>query len=218
MEARAAWVGRHRFSACCVTFLHRVTHFPTSVGVWGKLGGRVSAAIETLCSPVVGEFVEASIRQQSGIALAWLRRFHQQHQQDLVRHLFLVDRLLDGLVLEVDASTTCGGAACWIGARRLAQQRPPDALVRNFWALGEGIPPTRPLWKRSWCYWPFGTVFLRVFEEGLCWSVWFGMVKFFVRAVKINETATELQCIWHLWAMSLWGCTFGAKPTRLRMC
>ena len=36
----------------------------------------------------------------------------------------LVDRLLDGLVLEVDASTTGGGAACWVG-----HSNPPVAYV-----------------------------------------------------------------------------------------
>ena len=77
--------------------------------------------------------VELVYKKQVWPALAWLRRFHQQHQQDLVRHLFLVDRLLDGLVLEVDASTTGGGAACWIGARRLAQHRPPDVFVTTEW-------------------------------------------------------------------------------------
>ena len=77
--------------------------------------------------------VELVCKKQVWPALAWLRRFHQQHQQDLLRHLFLVDRLLDGLVLEVDASTSGGSAACWIGARRLAQHRPPDAFFTTEW-------------------------------------------------------------------------------------
>ena len=56
--------------------------------------------------------VELVYKRQAWPTPAWP---YQEHQQVLVRHLFLVDRLLDGPVLEVDASTTGGGAACWIG-------------------------------------------------------------------------------------------------------
>ena len=74
---------------------------------------------------------------------------------ELVRHLFLVDQLLDGLVLEVDASTTGGGAACWHGDRRRSQREPPDAFVctqkMSSCCLRCGVTPFtrqhgRPLW------------------------------------------------------------------------
>ena len=47
-----------------------------------------------------------------GPPLSWLRRFHGHQRGELVRHLFLVDQLLDVWVLEVDASTT-GGLLAW---------------------------------------------------------------------------------------------------------
>ena len=83
--------------------------------------------------------VDLVYKKQVWPALVWLRKFQQQYRQDLVRHLFLVDRLLDGLVLEVDASTTGRGAACWIGARSRAQQGPPDAFVTTEWTQEDEI-------------------------------------------------------------------------------
>ena len=41
--------------------------------------------------------------------------------------------LLDGLVLESDASTTGEGAACWNGAHQLAQGGPPNGYVTTRW-------------------------------------------------------------------------------------
>ena len=62
------------------------------------------------------EKVELVYKRQVWPALTWLRKFHWEHQQVLVRHLYLVDRLLDGLVLELDASTT--GGRCRLLGRR----------------------------------------------------------------------------------------------------
>ena len=42
--------------------------------------------------------VELVYKKQVWPALRWLREFHHAHQQVLVKHLILVDRLLDGLV------------------------------------------------------------------------------------------------------------------------
>ena len=144
-----------------------------------KLGGRVSSTIETLCSPV-GEFVQRSIRQQNRIgvqeskclALAWLRRFHQQHQQDLVRHLFLVNRLLDGLVLEWTSEDEE-----LLGTRR-------------------GDPAHQATWEASMVTGPSALccpgVRRRIVLVGDALGVWFGMVKFCARAGKINEIAKEV--------------------------
>ena len=65
-----------------------------------------------------GDKVKFVCKRQVWPALSWLRMFHGHQRGDLVRHMFLVDQTLDGLVLEVDASTTGGGAACWLGDRR----------------------------------------------------------------------------------------------------
>ena len=77
--------------------------------------------------------VELVYKKQVWPALTWLRKFHHAHKQVLVRHLFLVDCLLAGLVLEVDASTTGGGAACWVGARHVAHSNPLVAHVVTKW-------------------------------------------------------------------------------------
>ena len=79
-----------------------------------------------------GDKVNLITKRQVWSALTWLRRFHEHNPDDLVRHLYLVDRQLDGMVLEVDASTTGGGAACWYGARRLSQQGPPNAFIATY--------------------------------------------------------------------------------------
>ena len=80
-----------------------------------------------------GDKVNFVYKRQVWPALSWLRRFHGHQRGELVRHLFLVDQLLDGLVLEVDASTTGGGAACWHGDRRRSRREPPDAFVFTQW-------------------------------------------------------------------------------------
>ena len=85
-------------------------------------------------------------KRQVWPALTWLRMFHGHHSE-LVRHLFLVDRLLDGVVLEVDASTTGGGAACWCGDRARSQHSPPDLFVSN--VCVKSIPPTTENWLRK---------------------------------------------------------------------
>ena len=64
----------------------------------------------------LGEKVKLIFKRQMWPALSWMRPFHEHNADDLVRHLYLVDRQLDGMVLEVDASTTGSGAACWFGA------------------------------------------------------------------------------------------------------
>ena len=76
---------------------------------------------------------ELVYKRQVWPASTWLRKFHQEHQQVLVRHLYMADRLLDGVVLEVDASTTGGGATCGVGARRAALRNPPVAFVVTKW-------------------------------------------------------------------------------------
>ena len=77
--------------------------------------------------------MEWVFKRQVWPALSWLRLFHEQRQGELVRHVYLVDRLLDGVVLEVDASTTGGGAACWYGDRRRSRHVPPDTFVNTVW-------------------------------------------------------------------------------------
>ena len=49
-----------------------------------------------------------------------------------MRHVFLVDCLLDGVVLEVDASILGGSVACLHGDRRRSRHAPTDAFVAQF--------------------------------------------------------------------------------------
>ena len=137
--------------------------------------------------------------------LVWLRKFHQQYRQDLVRHLFLVEHLLDGLVLEVDASTTGGGAACWIGARCRAQQGPPDAFVTTEWTQEDevllGTRRRDPAYQATWeafmvllaiRHFVTAKVRGRIWLVGDAMGVWFGMVRFDAKAKQINEIAKEV--------------------------
>ena len=147
----------------------------------------------------------------------WLA--HQEHQQVLVRHLFLVDRLLDGLVLEVDASTT---AACWIGARRVALRNPLVAFVvtkrteEDDELLGtqRGDPTHQATWEAFMVLLAIRhlvTAEIRgrivLFGDSLC--VGFGMVSFCARARKINETAKEVAMHLAPLGHELEGCTTG---------
>ena len=151
----------------------------------GELGGQLLAPTQTVCQAVVGKPVQGSgdkvnliFKRQVWPALSWLRRFHEHNADDLVRHLYLVDRQLDGMVLEVDASITRGGAACWFGARRL-QQGPPNAFVATSWTeedeqllgIERGVPAHQATWKRSWLCWQSVTLSLPRLGEGLCWLV-----------------------------------------------
>ena len=45
-----------------------------------------------------GNKVNLVYKRQVWPALSWLRMFHEHQRGDLVRHLFLVDHTLDGLV------------------------------------------------------------------------------------------------------------------------
>ena len=144
----------------------------------------------------VDQKVELVYKRQVWPALTWLRKFHHAHQQVLVRHLFLVDRLLDGLVLEVDASTTGGGAACWVGARHVANSNPPPAYVVTKWTAEDeallgtewGDPAhqaTCEAFMVLLAIHHFVTVEVRgrIVLVGDALGVWFGMV----RMKKINK-------------------------------
>ena len=149
--------------------------------------------------------VELVYKRQVWPALTWLRQIHQEHQQVLVRHLFLVDRLLDGLVLEVDASTTGRGAACWIGARHVAHKNPPVAYVVTQWTeQDEELLGTKRGDAAHQATWEAFMVLLairhfvtadvrgRIVLVGDALGVWFGTVRFCAKARKINEIAKEV--------------------------
>ena len=85
-------------------------------------------SVVTVCEAIVGQHVhwrqgQFSV-QAAGVA-------HIVMLSVLVRHLFLVDQTLDGLVLEVDASTT--GVERHVGDRSRSQREPPDAFVSTEW-------------------------------------------------------------------------------------
>ena len=146
------------------------------------------------------------------------------HQQVLVRRLFLVDRLLDGLVLEVDASTTGGGAAWWVGARHVAHSNPPVAYGVTQWTAEDeallGSERRDPAHQATWeafmvllAIRHFVTVQVRgrIVLVGDALGVWFGMVRFCAKSKKINEIAKEVAMHLAPLGHELEGCTFGVK-------
>ena len=153
--------------------------------------------------------VNSIFQRQVWPALSWLRRFHEHNADDVVRHLYLVDRQLDGMVLEVDASTTRGGAVCWFGARRLSQQGPPNAFV----ATSVELKKTSSCWGLSGPrsssnvgsvhgivgqYGHFVTAKTRgrIVLVGDALGVWFGLIKMAAKSTKVNDIAQE-------WALHL---------------
>ena len=116
----------------------------------GELGGQLFAPTQlwaSLYKDGSGDKVNLIFKRQLWPALSWLRRFHEHNADDLVRHLYLVDGQLDGMVLEVDASTIGeGGAACWFGERRFWQQGSPGAFVTALWNE-EGVPAHQATWE-----------------------------------------------------------------------
>ena len=101
-----------------------------------------------------GDKVNLVFKRQVWPALSWLRCCHEHNSDNLVRHLYLVDRQLDGMIRE-GANTTGGGAAGWHGARRLSQQGFPNAFVATLWSeedeqfLGveRGVPAHQATWE-----------------------------------------------------------------------
>ena len=138
-------------------------------------------------------------------AVSWLRRFHEHNADDLVRHLSSVYRQLDGMDLEVDASTTGCGAACWFGARRMSQQGPPNAFVATSWTeedeqlLGveRGDPAHQATWEAFMAllavrHFVAAAARGRIVLVGDALGVWFGLIKMAAKCTKVNEIAKEL--------------------------
>ena len=124
-------------------------------------------------------------KRQVWPALTWLRQFHQDSR--FWSGLFLVDRMLDGLVLEVDASTTGGGAVCWIGTEQ------DKELLGTKW----GDPAHQATWESFMVllairHFVTADVRGRIVLVGDALGVWFGMVRFCAQAKEINEIAKEV--------------------------
>ena len=129
-----------------------------------------------------------------------------------MRHLFLVDQFLDGLVLEVDASTTGGGAACWHGDRRRSQRKPPDAFVCTQWTpedeqlllAARGDPAHQATWEAFMALLAirhFVTLKSRgkIVLVGDALGVWYSLVRMNAKATKIEikELALHLAPLAH---------------------
>ena len=143
-------------------------------------------------------------KRQVWPALTWLRMFHGHHSE-LVRHLLLVDRLLDGVVLEVDASTTGGGAACWCGDRARSHHSPPDRFVSTVWTEDDerllhvrlGDPADQATWEAFMAllairHFVSPTVRGRIVLVGDALGVRYSMVRLTAKSPVINELAKEL--------------------------
>ena len=152
-----------------------------------------------------GDKVKFVYKRQVWPALSWLRMFHGHQRGDLVRHIFLVDQTLDGLVLEVDASTTGGGAACWRGDRRRSLRDPPDPFVSTLWTQEDeqlliterGDPAHQATWGAFMAllairHFVSPTTRGRIILVGDALGVWYGLVRMKAKAAKVNEMAKEL--------------------------
>ena len=158
----------------------------------------------SLCKSSSGDKVDWVYKRQVSPALTWLRMFHGHHPE-LVRHLFLMDRLLDGVVLEVEASTTGGGAACYRGGRKRSQHSPPDRFVSTVWTedderllhVKRGDPAHQATWEAFMAllairHFVSPTLRGRIILVGDAFGVWYSMVRVTARSPKINEIAKEL--------------------------
>ena len=152
-----------------------------------------------------GDKVDWVYKRQVWPALTWLRMFHGHHPV-LVRHLFLVDRLLDGAVLEVDASTTGGGAACC--DRQRSQHSPPDCFVSTVWTeederllhVKRGDPAHQATWEAFMAllairHFVSPSLRGRIILVGYALGVWYSMIRLAARSPKINEIAKELSLL-----------------------
>ena len=152
-----------------------------------------------------GSAVKWVFKKQVWPALTWLRIFHGQRQGELVRHVFLVDCLLDGVVLEVDASTTGVGVACWYGDRRRSRFAPPNSFVSTVWTREDevllhtvrGAPLHQATWEAFMVLLAIRHHVSPVLREkiilvGDALGVWYGMVRMSAKSQKINEVAKEL--------------------------
>ena len=112
--------------------------------------------------------------------------FHEHDANDLVRHLCLVDRQLDGIVVEVDASTT--GVALLM-ERRLSKQGLPNTFDATLWTEeDEGLS------GETWHCWQYVTHFAIAKGEGLCWLV-------AAKSSKVNEIAIATRFVrFHVWS------------------
>ena len=151
-----------------------------------------------------GDKVNFVYKRQVWAALSWLRRFHEHQHGELVRLLFLVDQLPDGLVLEVDASTTGGGAACWHGDRRRSQREPPGAFVCTQWTpedeqllFGVRGDPRSPgnmggfygiVGNPAFCH---TEIKRKIVLVGDALGVWYSLVRMKAKATKINEISAK---------------------------
>ena len=154
----------------------------------------------------VGQHFQAVHREvykrQVWPALSWLRMFHEHRRGDLVRHLFLVDQTLDGLVwstrarLEVERHV---GMA--IEADRVASR----AFVTTEWTTEDesllftkrGDPAHQATWEAFMALLAIRHFVTpkargRIILVGDALGVWYGLVRMKARATKVNEIAKEL--------------------------
>ena len=138
-------------------------------------------------------------------ALKWLERFHAGYEGDIVRDIYLVDRELQGLLIESDASPHGGGAACWIGAVGRRLHRPPDMYVVATWTQDDelllgariGDPASQAVWEAFMVllavrHFVSARTRGKITVVGDALGVWHGLAKFSAKSLSINEVAKEL--------------------------
>ena len=138
-------------------------------------------------------------------ALVWLERFFAGVEGELTRQVYVVDRTLQGMLLEVDASPWGGGAACWIGTTTRSGRRAPDSFVATRWTEEDGKlvggvigdAGSQALWEAYMFLLAvrhFVTIKTRgrIAIVGDALGVWTSLVKLSAKSFGINEIAKEV--------------------------
>ena len=146
--------------------------------------------------------------RQVAPALSWLRCCFGNVLGDLVRFVYVVDRYLQGLLLEVDASPWGGGAACWRGVSTRAGRGPPDEYIVARWTPADeellgvviGEAAGQAVWE-AFMYLLAVRHFVaantrgRIAVVGDALGVWSGLVSLSARSPAINDVAREVALI-----------------------
>lgn len=137
--------------------------------------------------------------------LLWMHRLVTGIEGPLVHSILVVDRDLQGVLMEMDASPQGGGAVAWFGAVGRGPRRAPDAFFSAAWNIEDemlldanvGDPASQATFEAFAALLAIRT-FVRpdmrgtVAIVGDALGVWHGIVRFSVRSRQVNDVAKEV--------------------------